>query len=107
MVVNLFLSVAQFNVENFPWPISQSVAQLQFSYMLRSINHLQKKRSLHWGTQFFAYFQAISKKEQKEVKGFRARHRIFATISGKKQVIALIQLFKPYIQFPKKLRGPS
>ena len=36
MVPNLFLTVAHFHFENFPWPYSQSIAQLQFSSSLSS-----------------------------------------------------------------------
>ena len=43
VVPNLFLTVAQFNAENFPLPIFQSIAQLQYSDILRSVCNLQKK----------------------------------------------------------------
>ena len=36
VVSNLFLTVAHFHFENFPWPYPQSIAQLQFSTSLSS-----------------------------------------------------------------------
>ena len=36
VVPNLFLTVAHFHFENFPWPYSKSIAQLPFSTSLSS-----------------------------------------------------------------------
>ena len=43
-VPNLLLTMAQINFENFPWPIFQSVTELQFSNILRSVCDLKKKK---------------------------------------------------------------
>ena len=51
---NLFLTVAQINVEKFPWPIPRSVAQLQFSNTRRFVCNL--KKSQRTGNAIFCVF---------------------------------------------------
>ena len=103
VVPNLFLTVVQINVENFPLLISQIVIELQFSNILQSACDPlppQKKRSTHQGMQFSAYFQAVSKKKSFRVwlsdpppkKDTTSFCKLCDDVR-EKEVIAQIQLF--------------
>ena len=66
-----FLTVARFDFENFQWSISQSVAQLQYSYILRSVSDLKKKKKEKvFATDnaiFCVFSRANSKKKKKRI----------------------------------------
>ena len=108
VVSNLFLTVAQTIVENFPCPISQSV--LQFSDILRSVYDQKKgqrtrernflrifKRSQKKKSEgakernFLRIFKQFPKKSKDKKRSSRQSPHLsasFVTISGKKEVIA-------------------
>ena len=84
VVQKLFLCVTQFVVENFPWPISTAIFNI-----LRSVCDLRKKSKRTRERNFLRILKRFPKQNE---------HRIFlqsagfASNSGKRKVIAKIQL---------------
>ena len=64
-VPNIFLTVAYFHLENFPWPISQSVAVLQYSNILPPVKwkRSQKKEAFAPEEAVFCAFSSDLKKK--------------------------------------------
>ena len=66
MVPILFLTVAHFHFKKFPWPISRSVAQLQFFNILRSVSDLKNKEKKKGQRTRERNFLRIVKRSQKK-----------------------------------------